>query len=260
MGRSDATTRSDETARPGDKARWGEEAWSGEKARSDERARSHGPAHHRAGRHGAWGVIAVVLLVGVHLVRGGTDELRADGPPQPLAAAAPDGATRAGTSALTPVSAPDPLPPSTPLRVRVPAVRIDAPVTDVGLDADGWIEAPPPEGNRLAGWFTGAVTPGERGTAVVVGHVDTPGGRAVFYDLGALAKGHRVEIDRRDGRTAVFAVYGVEVVPKAAFPAARVYADSGHPELRLITCGGAFTEADGYTGNVVVSARLVTVR
>ncbi|MEU1231713.1 class F sortase [Streptomyces sp. NPDC005828] len=206
------------------------------------------------GRRGAWGVIAVVLLIGVHLVRGGTGASGVDGPPQPLAAAAPDG-TRA---ALAPV--PAPLPASPPVRVRVPAVRIDAPVAGVGVDADGWIEAPPPEEDRLAGWFTGAVTPGERGTAVVVGHVDTPNGRAVFYDLGALAKGHRVEIVRRDGTTAVFAVYGVEVVPKEGFPAERVYGDSGVPELRLITCGGTFTEEGGYAGNVVVSARLVEVR
>ncbi|APE25094.1 MULTISPECIES: class F sortase [Streptomyces] len=210
------------------------------------------------GRHGAWGLVAVVLLVGVHLVRGGADELRAEGPPQPLAAAAPDAARAYAALAALPV--PDPLPGSTPVRVRVPAVRIDAPVTEVGLDADGWIEAPPPEENRLAGWFTGAVTPGERGTAVIVGHVDTPGGRAVFYDLGALGKGHRVEVARRDGRTAVFAVYGVEVVPKEGFPAERVYADAGVPELRLITCGGTFTEENGYAGNVVVSARLVQVR
>ncbi|WP_406063985.1 class F sortase [Streptomyces sp. NBC_01077] len=210
------------------------------------------------GRHGAWGLIAVLLLVGVHLVRGGTEELRADGPPQPLSAAAPDVAR--AEAALAPASVPDPLPASTPVRVRVPAVRIDAPITKVGLDADGWIDAPPPEENRLAGWFTGAVTPGERGTAVVVGHVDTPGGRAVFYDLGALGKGHRVEIARRDGRTAVFAVYGVEVVPKEGFPAERVYGDAGVPELRLITCGGTFTEEHGYAGNVVVSARLVEVR
>ncbi|WP_017236735.1 class F sortase [Streptomyces sp. SS] len=241
MGRSGGTGGPDGAVR----------SWAGREA-DTERADGHA-------RRGAWGVVAVVLLVGVHLVRGGTGALDADGPPQPLAVAAPDG-TRADASASGPASVPDPLPSSTPLRVRAPAVRIDAPVTDVGLDADGWIEAPPPEDDRVAGWFTGAVTPGERGTAVVVGHVDTPNGRAVFYDLGALAKGDRVEIARRDGRTAVFAVYGVEVVPKDAFPAERVYGDSGRPELRLITCGGAFTEDDGYTGNVVVSARLVEVR
>lgn len=210
---------------------------------------SSGPA-----RRGAWGVVAVVLLVGVHLVRGGADELRADGPPQPLPAAAPD------AGAAVAAAAPDPLPASPPVRVRVPSVRIDAPLARVGLDADGWIEAPPPEERALAGWFTGAVTPGERGTAVVVGHVDTPEGRGVFYDLGALTKGRRVEIARTDGRTAVFSVYGIEVVPKDDFPADRVYASTGLPELRLITCGGPYAQDGGYAGNVVVSARLTEIR
>ncbi|MFC8491267.1 class F sortase [Streptomyces sp. NPDC057235] len=213
------------------------------------------------GRHGAWGAVAVVLLVGVHLVRGGAEELRAAGPPQPLAAAAPGG-TRADAALLAPApaAAPGPLPASPPVRVRVPAVRVDAPVTAVGLDTEGWIEAPPPEDDRSAGWFTGAVTPGERGTAVVVGHVDAPGGPAVFYELGAVGRGSRIEVLRRDGRTAVFTVYGAEVVPKEGFPARRVYADSGRPELRLITCGGTYTEENGYEGNVVVSARLTDVR
>ncbi|MFD5322497.1 class F sortase [Streptomyces sp. NPDC127092] len=207
------------------------------------------------GRRGAWGVIAVVLLIGVHLVRDGTGDWRADGPPQPLAAAAP---------ALSPAAtgaAPAPLSASPPVRVRVPAVRIDAPVTRVGLDAEGWIDAPPPDDRNLTGWFTGAVTPGERGTAVVVGHVDTPGGRAVFYDLGALARGKRVEIARADGRTAVFTVYGVEVVPKGdGFPAERVYGSTGNPELRLITCGGRYSPDSGYESNVVVFAHLTDVR
>ncbi|MFD7322967.1 class F sortase [Streptomyces sp. NPDC059875] len=205
-------------------------------------------------RRGAWGVVIVVLLVGIHLVRGGTEEWRAGGPPQPVPAAAPDHA-----AALAPAKVPDPLPASRPSRVRVPAVRIDAPVTSVGLDAEGWIDTPPAHETNLAGWFTGAVAPGENGTAVIVGHVDTPNGRAVFYDLGALNKGHRIEIARKDGRTAVFAVYGIEVVPKEGFPAERIYRSTGHPELRVLTCGGDFSK-QGYDGNVVVSARLIEVR
>ncbi|MFE5483168.1 class F sortase [Streptomyces sp. NPDC056527] len=218
-------------------------------------------------RRGAWGVVAVVLLVGIHLVQTGTEEWRAGGPPQPVAAAAPDRAVAAaapdrasGVAAPERDTAPGPLPASRPLRVRVPAVRIDAPVTEVGRDAEGRIDTPPAYERNLAGWYTGAVTPGERGTAVVVGHVDTPDGRAVFYDLGALDKGHRVEIARKDGRTAVFSVYGVELVPKEGFPAERVYKGGTLSELRLITCGGDFSRQRGYAGNVVVSARLVAVR
>ncbi|MFF5970950.1 class F sortase [Streptomyces sp. NPDC012769] len=217
---------------------------------------SSGPTGGGPGRRGAWGLVAVVLLVGVHLVRGGAGEWPAEGPPQPVAAAAPG---RGGGAAAG--SVPDPLPASAPVRIRVPAVRVDAPVTRVGLDGGGWIEVPPPYDRGPAGWFTGSVTPGERGTAVVVGHVDTPaGGAAVFYGLGALTRGQRVEIARADGRTAVFTVYGIEVVPQDDFPAERIYGFTGAPELRLITCGGPYAPKGGYEGNVVVSARLAEVR
>ncbi|MFI8288581.1 class F sortase [Streptomyces sp. NPDC085614] len=210
-----------------------------------------------AGR-GAWGVVIVVLLIGVHLVRAGTAEWRADRPPpQPLAAAAPDSRAAA---ADPPAAAPGPLPASRPARVRVPAAGIDAPVVGVGLDGRGGIDTPPARDRNLAGWFTGAVTPGEKGTAVVVGHVDTPAGRAVFFDLGALRKGQRIEVARQDGRTAVFSVYGVEVVPQEGFPAERVYRPAAAPELRVLTCGGRFREGAGYDGNVVVFARLAEVR
>ncbi|GAA3082797.1 hypothetical protein GCM10017562_60440 [Streptomyces roseofulvus] len=206
------------------------------------------------GRRGAWGVVAVLLLVGVHLVRGGTEQLTASGPPRPLAADAP------AAPAPPPPPARPGLPAAAPLAVAVPALGVDAPLTQVGLDADGWIEAPPPEHPGRAGWYTGAVTPGEPGTAVVVGHVDTPAGPAVFHALGSLTRGRAIEIRRADGRTAVFTVHGVELVPKDGFPAERVYASTGTPELRVITCGGPYTRATGYTGNVVVSARLTAVR
>ena len=95
---------------------------------------------------------------------------------------------------------------------------------------------------------------------MVVGHVDNKQGPAVFYNLGALKKGNRVEIARRDGKTAVFEIYGIEVFEKNNFPGDRVYASKGAPELRVITCGGGFSKKHGYDGNVVVFARLVEVR
>ncbi|MDF3301687.1 class F sortase [Streptomyces tropicalis] len=202
-----------------------------------------------------WGAIALVLLTGLALVRNGSGE-SVVGPPQPATAAAPNtkgtpGLSVPGASAL-PYAAPD--------RVRIPGIQVDAPVAPVGTDPDGWVAAPPPENPNLAGWFSGAVTPGEKGTAVVVGHVDNSAGPAVFYGLGALKKGSRIEIHRQDDRTAVFETYGVEVFEKADFPGDRVYGSTGTPELRVITCGGGYTKQNGYDGNVVVFARLVGVR
>lgn len=206
----------------------------------------------RRKKRAPWGVIALVLLTGLALIRNGSGEFDV-GPPQPASAAAAD--TRAPVTGGA-----QPLPYALPDRVRIPAIQVDAPVMPVGLDAEGWVDAPPAEDPNLAGWFTGAVTPGEKGTAVVVGHVDNQQGPAVFYGLGAMKKGNRVEITRKDGRTAVFEVYGVEVFKKENFPGDRVYGSKGTPELRVITCGGGYSRTTGYRGNVVVYAHLTGSR
>jgi hypothetical protein len=174
----------------------------------------------RQKKRAPWGVIALVLLTGLALIRNGSGEFDV-GPPQPASAAAADARTGHTTFGKVPA----PLPYSVADRVRIPAIRVDAPVMPVGLDADGWVGAPPPEDPNLAGWFTGAVSPGEKGTAVVVGHVDNKMGPAVFYGLGALKKGNRVEVERKDGKTAVFEIYGIEVFEKKQLPR--------RPRLRL---------------------------
>ncbi|MFI8306595.1 class F sortase [Streptomyces sp. NPDC085927] len=209
----------------------------------------------RRKKRAPWGVIALVLLTGLALIRNGSGEFD-EGPPQPAGVAAADTRVPGAATAV----AVRPLAYSIPSRVRIPAIQVDAPVMTVGLDAEGWVDAPPPEDPNLAGWFTGGVAPGEKGTAVVVGHVDNHLGPAVFYGLGALEKGSRVEIDREDGKTAVFEIYGIEVFAKNDFPGDRVYNSKGSSELRVITCGGGFTQQEGYDGNVVVFARLTEVR
>jgi hypothetical protein len=209
----------------------------------------------RRKKRAPWGVIALVLLTGLALIRNGSGEFDV-GPPQPASAAAADSRLSGGTFGR----APEPLPYSLPDRVRLPAIQVDAPVIPVGLDAQGWVAAPPPEDPNLAGWFTGGVSPGEKGTAVVVGHVDNQQGPAVFYGLGALKKGNLVEIARKDQKTAVFEIYGIEVFEKNNFPGDRVYGSKGSPELRVITCGGGFSQQNGYDGNVVAFARLIEVR
>ncbi|QIP88050.1 class F sortase [Streptomyces sp. Tu 2975] len=221
-------------------------------------------------RRGPWCTLLCVLLFGVFLVGNGTGGPYG-GPPQPSsspASAAPLGpagargshepAAPAASAALPP--APEPLSRSAPRRVSVPAAGIDAPLRPVGLDGNGWVGVPPAAQADVAGWYSGAATPGERGTSVVVGHVDDEAGPAVFYPLGSLTRGTRVEVLRDDGRTAVFAVYAVEVFDLRDFPAEEVYADTAEAEIRLITCGGKYSQDRGYEGNVVVFGRLVAVR
>ncbi|MCM2425534.1 class F sortase [Streptomyces sp. RKAG337] len=205
---------------------------------------------------GAPVAVALIAVVGVALIRGGAAERAL--PPQPAAAAGVDtipGVVPPAARQVTP-----PLPASPPVRVRIPSIGVNAPLITVALDKDGWVGSPPPADKNLAGWFRNSPAPGAAGTSVIDGHVDNLAGPAVFYGLGALKKGGRIEVTRKDGRTAVFDVYGVEVFAKNAFPAKRVYGDTGAAELRLITCGGGYTEKGGYDGNVVVFARLGAVR
>ncbi|MFE0577385.1 MULTISPECIES: class F sortase [unclassified Streptomyces] len=210
-------------------------------------------------RRSPWGVIALVMLTGLAMVRNGVN--MDGGPPQPTAASAV-----AVTADQLPANPPKPPPDmellehSSVQRIRIPTISVDAPVMTVGLDAEGWIDAPPPQDRNLAGWYLNGISPGQRGSAVIVGHVDNAQGPAVFYGLGSVKPGNHIEVERYDGRTAVFEVYGVEVFSKDAFPGARVYGDTGHAELRVITCGGGYSKARGYDGNVVVFARMVESR
>ncbi|MGW1229509.1 class F sortase [Streptomyces sp. NPDC001515] len=209
-------------------------------------------------RHSPWGALALAMLTGLALMRNGAD--LSPGPPQPVAAASVGHQKDAPGAPVADGPAVKPLAFAPVDRVTIPAIQVDAPVIDVNLDPDGWIETPPPQDPNLAGWYQNGVAPGQIGTSVIVGHVDNQAGPAVFYGLGSLRKGNRIEITRSDDRIAVFEVYGVEVFSKNDFPGARVYGDTGRSELRVITCGGGYTKANGYDGNVVAFARLVETR
>ncbi|MEV4948522.1 class F sortase [Streptomyces sp. NPDC053755] len=202
-------------------------------------------------RSKGWG-IAVAACVGVWLVQNGSENVT---PPVPSAAQA----FAAGPNEHTDAAA-DPLPPSAPVRLRIPEIDVDTPMTRLGLDPKGSLEVPPASDRNLAGWFGDGTTPGAKGTAIVAGHVDNAQGPAVFYALGALRKGNRVEVDREDGRTAVFTVDAIEVYDNEDFPDRKVYGERDRAELRLITCGGGFSEKSGYQGNVVAFGHLIGVR
>lgn len=148
------------------------------------------------------------------------------------------------------------LPPSSPDRILIPSIRVDAPLTGLGLTATGRLEAPPPANENLAGWYRDGATPGETGTSIVAGHVDNAAGPAVFYDLGVLKQGNTIDVHRSDGSTAVFTVYAVQVFEDSNFPDRKVYGTAARPELRVITCGGGYSRSTGYQGNVVVFAYL----
>ncbi|MCB8905476.1 MULTISPECIES: class F sortase [unclassified Streptomyces] len=155
---------------------------------------------------------------------------------------------------------PRPLPASDAARIRIPAIGIDVSLVPLELDGAGALRPPPATAPTVAGWYADGTAPGAPGTAVVAGHVDTPLGPAVFHRLDSLSRGAGIEIDRVDGRTALFTVDAVELHPKDRFPDDKVYGGSGRPELRLITCGGEWSSDTGYRANTVVYATLTGTR
>jgi LPXTG-site transpeptidase (sortase) family protein len=153
------------------------------------------------------------------------------------------------------------LPPAKPKRLKIAEIAVDAPFTGLSIEASGQLEAPPSNDSNLVGWFQEGVTPGERGTAIVAGHVDTKTGPAVFMQLSTLKRGSKVDISREDGSIATFVVDSVETYEKSNFPNKRVYADTPDPQLRLITCAGEYDKkAQDYTENLVVFAHLEAVK
>ncbi|MEV0095053.1 class F sortase [Streptomyces sp. NPDC050738] len=153
------------------------------------------------------------------------------------------------------------MPSATPTRVRIPSIGVDAPLTALTLDADRQLSAPEESDANLAGWFRDGTPPGADGTAIIAGHVDNDRGPAVFYNLGALKSGNRIEVDRQDGRTAVFTIDTVEAFSADDFPSRKVYGPGVGAELRVITCGAGFDKAKHrYRGNVVAFAHLTDGR
>jgi sortase (surface protein transpeptidase) len=170
---------------------------------------------------------------------------------------APASATPSAPAVGAATAADRALPRSVPTRLSIPEIAVDAPFTDLSIGESGQLDAPPANDSNLVGWFRDGASPGERGSSIVVGHVDTKTGPAVFARLATLQSGSVVNITRADGIVASFKVDSVDTFSKAAFPDDRVYGDTASPQLRLITCGGAYNHnAQDYEDNVVVFAHL----
>ncbi len=148
------------------------------------------------------------------------------------------------------------LPSSRPQRLRIPALHIDTGFVPLGLDGNKEIEVP--DSYTDVGWYTYGPTPGELGPAVVLGHVDSYTGPAVFYSLGQLQPGDQVEIEREDGTIAIFRVDELKRYSQDTFPTQEVYGNIDHAGLRLITCSGQYDrKEERYDRNLVVYASLI---
>ncbi|MFD8388967.1 class F sortase [Streptomyces sp. NPDC059680] len=227
----------------------------------------------RGGRLTLWGVAIVLVAVSVfgghHTSDGSPPASRAAGASAATQTAPqqtdtqqvdppPTDPKQADPQQGDPEQADPELPRSAPTRLRIPKISVDAPFTTLSIGSSGQLEPPPAGDTNLVGWYAKGASPGEKGTAVIAGHVDTATSPAVFAHLDDLRRGDRFTVERADGRDAEFVVDDTETFAKDDFPSKRVYADTRRPEVRLITCAGDYDhDAKDYKDNLVVFAHLV---
>jgi len=196
-------------------------------------------------------VVAALLLLAGCAAGGGRGA-----EPLPAAAAQTTGSTAAGVDAArgfhstrgyraTPV----------PVRIEIPAIGVTSSLDRLGRAPDKTVQVP--SRWEVAGWFAPGTRPGDPGSAVILGHVDSRSGPAVFYRLRELRRGDLVEVARADGSTVRFVVQRTEQYDKRRFPTDEVYYPTLTPALRLVTCGGEFDATAGhYRSNIIVFATL----
>jgi hypothetical protein len=144
-----------------------------------------------------------------------------------------------------------------PVGLIIPAIGVHTRLIRLGLTSSGTLQVP--STTSVAGWYTGSPRPGEPGSAVIAGHIDSYLGPGVFYQLRLLHRGERVFVRRANGTLAAFRVTLVRSYLKTKFPTQAVYGAVPNAQLRLITCGGTFDYETGhYLSNTIVFASLVS--
>ena len=149
-----------------------------------------------------------------------------------------------------------PLPGIEPRRLRIPNLGINAAIEQVGLDSKGRMDVPRNIWN--VAWYKPGYKPGERGNAVIDGHLDGPYSPAVFWNLSKLVPGNRIYVQDDKGQEKVFEVFDVQVYPYDQAPLDRIFGASNDAQLNLITCNGTFDQKSAnYDKRFVAYARLV---
>jgi LPXTG-site transpeptidase (sortase) family protein len=146
-----------------------------------------------------------------------------------------------------------------PSTLRIPSINIEAPFEgSIGLDEEGAILVP--NGYDTVGWYSHGPVPGSLGPSVILGHVDSKEGPAVFFYLGQVKKGDEVIVDREDGSSVIYTITELERVEQGTFPTEKVYGSLPYAGIRLITCSGSYDRGEKrYSHNLIVYGELLRV-
>ncbi|WP_433633671.1 class F sortase [Nocardia sp. CA-120079] len=170
----------------------------------------------------------------------------------------PSTASTSVAPAPTGVQTAAPISRSTPVSFKIASINASGSLIAVGLNSDGSVQVP--ADYQQAAWYQRGPAPGEQGSAVILGHVDSYQGAGVFFELKKVKPGDMIDVPRADGKTAHFKVTDVRMYLKTQFPDQTVFGARGGATLQVVTCGGEFDQtARSYLSNVVVFSSLDSV-
>ncbi len=133
----------------------------------------------------------------------------------------------------------DPVPLLIPVRLVIPAIDINASVESVGIRSDSDLATPTQHPWEDVGWYDLGPLPSERGSAVIDGHLDRPGGYpAVFWRLRDIQVGDDVQVIGSAGKGVHFRVTRIAYYPPDQAPLQDIFGNLGGRYLNLITCAG----------------------
>lgn len=142
---------------------------------------------------------------------------------------------------------------SLPVRIQIPRINLNAALESVGLTPDGAVGVPNIPAN--AAWFNMGPRPGEKGSAVIVGHYGRlkNGDGSAFNNINKLKKGDKLYIKNAKGATTTFIVRESKTYDPGATAVDVFNAHDGKSHLNLITCEGAWNKVSkSYSRRLVV--------
>jgi LPXTG-site transpeptidase (sortase) family protein len=181
--------------------------------------------------------------------------------PTPELLALPTAAPRAtARPAATPKPTATPAPSliaTPPVRLLIPAIGVDAPITVKGLRPDAVMDVP--DGPEDVAWYNFTARPGMGGNAVISGHLDYRNyGAAVFWRLKELREGDIVEVRLADGSVLRYQVSLRLSYDARLAPVPEIVGPTSREVVTLITCGGTFDSGSrSYSQRLVVRAERI---
>ena len=139
-----------------------------------------------------------------------------------------------------------------PVRLKIPAIDVDAAVVSVGITSDGEMDVP--KDPAEVAWYSFGSRPGEIGSAVIAGHYDQKNNMsAVFTNLHTLKKGDKIFVEDEKGVATTFVVREISIYDKNKDATDVFISNDGNAHLNFITCAGVWNKSEkSYSERLIV--------